>query len=86
MSIDYSKLPRLIELCEELSDDSLSIVTEVRCFSNVIFTLLFFSYQPKHRTRLITFSSDRGHTIDEMIAVLEQIQAAGFRGVEEVAA
>lgn len=86
MSIDYSKLPRLAELCEGLSDDDLSIVTEVRCFSKTIFSLLIFSYRPNQLTQLITFSNDRGHTIDEMIAVLEQIQAAGFRGVERVAA
>ena len=102
MSIDYSKLPRLAELCVAISD------TGERKKSHVAAEIEFSTMHQREALKL-SIQSWTGvgtpgldikqfsictdslgvphvYTIDEMIAALEQVQAAGFRDVEEVAA
>lgn len=86
MSIDYTKLPRLAELCDSIGDDDLSAVVELRHVLYASLTVMFFSYDRHGKNCMMKLSTYDGVTIEEMIATLEQIQAYGFRDDEEVAA
>ena len=88
--IDYSKLPRLAELCELISDKDVSGDEKIDAQIN----LRVSNYGSKLQVLVNSWTGFlelsiyyiQDCTIDEMIATLEQIEACEFRDLAEVAA
>ncbi len=97
MNIDYNKLPRLAELCEAISDkencQDIGVTTTIEVMTTVgrpQLAVIMSSWRKDFDIEQYYMTTntyeDHTYTIDEMIAVLEQIESCGYRNQSEVAA